>query len=66
MNEVSERERAMEYMLESLIKMLGKSNHRVEDLNKRVLQLESLIRETVMQNSHTQKLQTAKRFSIMN
>lgn len=66
MNEVSERERAMEYMLESLIKMLGKSNHRVNDLNKRVLQLESLIRETVMQNSHTQKLQTAKRFSIMN
>ncbi|MBG9588208.1 hypothetical protein ABE26_14515 [Cytobacillus firmus] len=66
MNEVSERERAMEYMLESLIKMLGKSNHRVDDLNKRVLQLESLIRETVMQNSHTQKLQTAKRFSIMN
>ncbi len=66
MNEVSEREKALEYMLESLIKMLGKSNHRVDDLNKRVLQLESLIRETVMQNSHTQKLQTAKRFSIMN
>ncbi|KML46480.1 hypothetical protein JGK52_16950 [Cytobacillus oceanisediminis] len=66
MNEVSDREKAMEYMLESLIKMLGKSNHRVDDLNKRVLQLESLIRETVMQNSHTQKLQTAKRFSIMN
>lgn len=57
MNEVSEREKALEYMLESLIKMLGKSNHRVDDLNKRVLQLESLIRETVMQNSHTQKLQ---------
>ncbi len=66
MNEVSDREKAMEYMLESLIKMLGKSNHKVDDLNKRVLQLESLIRETVMQNSHTQKLQTAKRFSIMN
>jgi TolA-binding protein len=66
LNEVSDREKAMEYMLESLIKMLGKSNHRVDDLNKRVLQLESLIRETVMQNSHTQKLQTAKRFSIMN
>ncbi|MCU1807231.1 MULTISPECIES: hypothetical protein [Cytobacillus] len=63
---MSDREKAMEYMLESLIKMLGKSNHRVDDLNKRVLQLESLIRETVMQNSHTQKLQTAKRFSIMN
>lgn len=66
MNEVSEREKALEYMLESLIKMLGKSNHRVDDLNKRVLQLESLIRETVMQNGHTQKLQTAKRISIMN
>ncbi|MCS0654945.1 MULTISPECIES: hypothetical protein [Bacillaceae] len=63
---MSDREKAMEYMLESLIKMLGKSNHKVDDLNKRVLQLESLIRETVMQNSHTQKLQTAKRFSIMN
>ncbi|MGY6213242.1 hypothetical protein ACXEO8_25105 [Cytobacillus firmus] len=63
---MSDREKAMEYMLESLIKMLGKSNHRVDDLNKRVLQLESLIRETVMQNSHTQKLQTAKRFSITN
>ncbi|PAE25873.1 hypothetical protein CHI10_05275 [Bacillus sp. 7894-2] len=66
MNEVSERDKAMEYMLESLIKMLGKSNHRVDDLNKRVLQLESLIRETVMQNSHTQERQTPKRFSIMN
>lgn len=66
MNEVSEREKAMEYMLESLIKMLGKSNHRVDDLNKRVLQLESLIRETVMQNSHAQERQTPKRFSIMN
>ncbi|OMF62130.1 hypothetical protein BK139_04695 [Paenibacillus sp. FSL R5-0490] len=66
MNEVSEREKAMEYMLESLIKMLGKSNHRVDDLNKRVLQLESLIRETVMQNSHPQEQQTPKRFSIMN
>ncbi|MBG9444156.1 hypothetical protein ABE66_05915 [Cytobacillus firmus] len=66
MNEVAEREKALEYMLESLIKMLGKSNHRVDDLNKRVLQLEALIRETVMLNGHTQKLQTAKRFSIMN
>ncbi|MGN7175523.1 hypothetical protein [Paenibacillus sp. FSL R5-0490] len=63
---MSEREKAMEYMLESLIKMLGKSNHRVDDLNKRVLQLESLIRETVMQNSHPQEQQTPKRFSIMN
>ncbi|MEK3857335.1 hypothetical protein [Cytobacillus sp. FSL H8-0458] len=66
MNEGSEREKALEYMLESLIKMLGKSNQRVDDLNKRVLQLESLIRETVMQNSHTQERQTPKRFSIMN
>ncbi|WP_235192207.1 hypothetical protein [Cytobacillus firmus] len=63
---MSEREKALEYMLESLIKMLGKSNQRVDDLNKRVLQLESLIRETVMQNSHTQERPTPKRFSIMN
>jgi hypothetical protein len=55
LNEVSEREKALEYMLESLIKMLGKSNQRVDDLNKRVLQLESFIRETVLQNSHTQE-----------
>ncbi|KAF0822167.1 hypothetical protein ABE29_03125 [Cytobacillus firmus] len=66
MNEVSERVKALEYMLESLIKMLGKSNQRVDDLNKRVLQLESLIRETVMQNSHTQERQTPKRLTIMN
>ncbi|MCM3090767.1 MULTISPECIES: hypothetical protein [unclassified Cytobacillus] len=63
---MSEREKALEYMLESLIKMLGKSNHKVDDLNKRVLQLESFIRETVMQNCHMQKHQTPKRFSIMN
>ncbi|MCM3707311.1 MULTISPECIES: hypothetical protein [Cytobacillus] len=63
---MSEREKAMEFMLESLIKMLGKSNHRVDDLNKRVLQLESLLRETVMQNSHAQKRQTPKRLTIMN
>lgn len=49
MKEVSEREKALEYMLESLIKMLGKSNQRVDDLNKRVLQLEFFIRETAMQ-----------------
>jgi hypothetical protein len=66
LNEVSEREKALEYMLESLIKMLGKSNQRVDDLNKRVLQLESFIRETVLQNSHTQERQSPKRFSIMN
>lgn len=66
MNDVSEREKALEYMLESLIKMLGKSNHKVDDLNKRVLQLESFIRETVMQNSQPQKHQAPKRFSIMN
>jgi TolA-binding protein len=66
LNDVSEREKALEYMLESLIKMLGKSNHKVDDLNKRVLQLESFIRETVMQNSQPQKHQAPKRFSIMN
>jgi hypothetical protein len=63
LKEVSEREKALEYMLESLIKMLGKSNQRVEDLNKRVLQLESFIRETVMQNGPREK---SGRLTIMN
>ncbi|WP_312027245.1 hypothetical protein [Cytobacillus firmus] len=60
---MSEREKALEYMLESLIKMLGKSNQRVDDLNKRVLQLESFIRETVMQNRPQEK---PGGFTIMN
>ncbi|MCS0670509.1 hypothetical protein [Cytobacillus firmus] len=60
---MSEREKALEYMLESLIKMLGKSNQRVDDLNKRVLQLESFIRETVMQNGSREK---SGRLTIMN
>ncbi|WP_236694112.1 hypothetical protein [Sporosarcina globispora] len=63
---MSEREKALEYMLESLIKMLGKSNQRVDDLNKRVLQLESFIREAVMPNSHPQVSQLPKRLTIMN
>ncbi|MDM5228223.1 hypothetical protein QUF73_19040 [Cytobacillus sp. NJ13] len=60
---MSEREKALEYMLESLIKMQGKSNQRVDDLNKRVLQLESFIRETAMQNRPQEK---PGGFTIMN
>lgn len=63
MKEVSEREKALEYMLESLIKMLGKSNQRVDDLNIRVLQLESFIRETAMQNRPREK---SGRLTFMN
>lgn len=63
MKEVSEREKALEYLLESLIKMLGKSNQRVDDLNKRVHQLESFIRETAMQNRPQEK---PGRLTVMN
>ncbi|MBP2242385.1 hypothetical protein J2Z40_002959 [Cytobacillus eiseniae] len=44
-----EREKELEYLVEALIKMLGKSNERVNDLNKRVVQLEEIIRESVLQ-----------------
>lgn len=30
--------------------MLGKSNERVNDLNKRVIQLEEIVRESVLQD----------------
>ena len=44
-----EREKELEYLVEALIKMIGKSNERVNDLNKRVIQLEEIIRESVLQ-----------------
>lgn len=66
MNRASDREKTLESLLESLIKMLGRSNQRVDDLSKRVIQLEYLIRETVMQNGHPQEPSPSRRFTIMN
>lgn len=43
-----EREERLEKLLESLIKMLGKSNEKVDRLQMRVQQLESILRETVL------------------
>lgn len=37
--------RNLEQLLESLIKMVGKANHNVDSLQKRVSQLEWLIKE---------------------
>jgi len=45
LNKPTHKERDLESLIESLIKMLGKSNERVSDLNKRVSQLEMLIHE---------------------
>ncbi|MBT2690562.1 hypothetical protein J7I93_20610 [Bacillus sp. ISL-47] len=66
MNRVSDREQTLESLLESLIKMLGRSNQRVDDLSKRVIQLEYLLRETVMQNGHSQEPPPSRRLTIMN
>ncbi|WP_102273649.1 hypothetical protein [Cytobacillus massiliigabonensis] len=43
-------EREMECLVEALIKMLGKSNERVNDLTRRVVQLEEIVRESVLQD----------------
>lgn len=40
MNDLIDKEKSMETLLERLIIMVGKSNERVEHLHKRVLQLE--------------------------
>jgi hypothetical protein len=41
----SEAARNLEQLLETLIKMVGKSNQKIDSLEKRVSQLEWLIRE---------------------
>ena len=41
----SEAAKNLEQLLETLIKMVGKSNHKIDSLEKRVSQLEWLIRE---------------------
>ncbi|CAM3611263.1 hypothetical protein GCM10009865_37090 [Aeromicrobium ponti] len=66
MNRASDREKTLESLLESLIKMLGRSNQRVDDLSKRVIQLEYLIRETIIQNGHPKEPSPSRRFTIMN
>ncbi|MBS4190124.1 hypothetical protein KHA94_07890 [Bacillus sp. FJAT-49705] len=43
------REKELENLVEALIRMLGKSNERVNDLNKRVNQLEVILRESILQ-----------------
>ena len=44
----------IECLVEALIKMLGKSNERVNDLSRRVAQLEETIRETVWPNEKSE------------
>lgn len=46
MHEPLEKEKSLENLLESLIRMLGRSNEKVDDLSKRVNQLEMSLRET--------------------
>jgi hypothetical protein len=43
-----EREKELESLIEALIRMLGKSNERLNNLEKRVNQLEWIVREMVM------------------
>ncbi|QED49690.1 hypothetical protein FSZ17_21785 [Cytobacillus dafuensis] len=43
------REKELENLVEALIRMLGKSNERVNDLNKRVNQMEVILRESILQ-----------------
>lgn len=43
-------DKEIECLVEALIKMLGKSNERLNDLNRRVIQLEEIIRESILQN----------------
>ncbi|WP_313803375.1 hypothetical protein [Cytobacillus sp.] len=43
-------DKEIECLVEALFKMLGKSNERVNDLNKRVIQLEEIVRESVLQD----------------
>ncbi|MDQ0269225.1 hypothetical protein J2S17_001095 [Cytobacillus purgationiresistens] len=46
MKEKTAEEKAIECMLENLIKMLGKSNQHMDELRLRVNQLEMCIRES--------------------
>lgn len=46
------KERELESLVEALIRMLGKSNERVNDLTNRVNQLEVILRESLMNVYH--------------
>lgn len=50
-------DKGIEYLVEALIKMLGKSNERVNDLNKRVIQLEEIVRESVLQDYKSEPME---------
>lgn len=43
----------LEQLLESLIKMVGKANHNVDNLQKRVSQLEMIIKEQQFEHRET-------------
>ena len=60
----SSKEQELESLIETLIKMLGKSNERVNDLNKRVTQLEMLIRESVLRDYRMIDVQPQRNMKI--
>ncbi|KAB2336545.1 hypothetical protein F7731_09215 [Cytobacillus depressus] len=46
------KEKELENLIETLIRMLGKSNEKVSDLTNRVNQLEVILRESLMPMYH--------------
>ena len=61
----SSKEQELESLIEMLIKILGKSNERVNDLNKRVTQLEMLIREAVLRDYRLIDVQPQRNMKII-
>lgn len=53
MSKPLDRENELELLIEKLIKILGKSNERVNDLSKRVTQLEAIVYDIVLQEYQT-------------
>lgn len=53
MNNHNDWETRVEVLLESLIKMLGKTNEKVDDLNKRVQQLEWCMKNITLRDNNT-------------
>lgn len=47
MNQLSDREKSLEILTETLIRMLGKSNEKVLELSKRVSQLEFIVLQSI-------------------
>jgi hypothetical protein len=52
-------DKEIECLVEALIKMLGKSNERLNDLNRRVIQLDEIIRESILQNCKSDPIKEA-------